>query len=350
MLERKYGNTSFLSLEVKMIGVDCGTSSIISARSENGKTVLRIQRDMFTDIIATEASKKILESTGIKFAIKGDKILAIGEDALTLANTFRKEVRRPMNKGVVSNKDELAKDMLLEILKIVAGSAQTKDEICFYSVPALPIDIPVEDFDTTYHSETIKDCLAALGYSPNPINEALCIVYNELGATKFTGFGMSFGAGQTNVCLANYGLVNKGAEFSMALGGDYLDKSVANRRAGLTASKVMRIKEDRKNPIHLIKDNGSSDIIRDAICKYYRILIHTILINMFNVFKDIDVDFNNPLPIVIAGGTSQALGFIDVFKEELSKIEQPFQIGDIIHAEDPLYTIAKGALIRANLG
>lgn len=332
-----------------MVGLDCGTSTVVSSRIKDGKVESRYQRDAFLDLQGDEQTKKILEQVGAKYIVKDDKVLITGDEALSFANLFKQEVRRPMYKGVVSNKDPLARDVLCEIVKSVVGKPESVGEHCFFTVPAAPLDVNAEDFDILYHSEIIAETLNGLGYKAHPINEALCLVYKELASSRFTGLAISFGAGMSNVCLAHLGIVNKGAQYSTLMGGDWIDKQVANRRAGLTNSKVTRIKEDQKNPIHLINDDGSSDILRDAICKYYRALIRNVLENMFSQFKDVGVDYEEALPIVIAGGTSMIAGFMPVFEQELKKLKAPFKIGEIKHSTDPLFAVSQGALIRAQL-
>ncbi len=332
------------------IAADIGTSNLVSARSKNGKIEFRIQRDAFLDLELDESTKAILDSLKVGYIIKGKKILVTGDSALSLANSFRQEVRRPMYKGVISNRDELGKDVLHELIKATAGKAESENETCFYTIPAQPLGLSTEDFDVTYHSQIIQDSLRELGYSPHPINEALCIAYSELADTRFTGVCVSMGGGNVNACLANLGVINQGASFALQTSGDWLDKMVAGRKAGMTISKVTKIKEDQTNPIHLIKDDGSPDLIRDAICKFYRSLIRNVIQNIFSQFHDMGSDFDKPLPIIVAGGTSLIAGFMDVFNNELQKADKPFPIGEVRHAKDALYTVCHGALVRASLG
>ena len=59
--------------------------------------------------------------------------------------------------------------------------------------------------------------------------------------------------------------------------------------------------------------------------------------------------FKSPLKIVVAGGTSQAQGYIKLFTKKLTENNFPLQIKEVIHAEDPLRAVAKGCLIAANV-
>jgi hypothetical protein len=55
------------------------------------------------------------------------------------------------------------------------------------------------------------------------------------------------------------------------------------------------------------------------------------------------------LTIVVAGGTSQADGYIDLFKDKLKGNNFPLNIKVVRHASDPLHSVAKGCLIASKV-
>jgi hypothetical protein len=59
--------------------------------------------------------------------------------------------------------------------------------------------------------------------------------------------------------------------------------------------------------------------------------------------------FKNPLPVVIAGGTSQAAGFVALFQKKLADNEFPLPVSEVRHAKDPLHAVARGCLIAAKV-
>ncbi|MCF6228494.1 MAG: hypothetical protein L3J82_07545, partial [Planctomycetes bacterium] len=84
---------------------------------------------------------------------------------------------------------------------------------------------------------------------------------------------------------------------------------------------------------------------------YYRHLIKYSLDNIVKKFesaKDIP-NFPKPVPIAVSGGTSKVGGFIDVFKDEFSKMADrfPIKISEIRKAEDQLNATSKGCLLAA---
>ena len=59
--------------------------------------------------------------------------------------------------------------------------------------------------------------------------------------------------------------------------------------------------------------------------------------------------FKHPIKIVVAGGTSQANGYINKLKEKLNESEFPLEIQEVKHADDPLHAVSKGCLIAASI-
>jgi hypothetical protein len=59
--------------------------------------------------------------------------------------------------------------------------------------------------------------------------------------------------------------------------------------------------------------------------------------------------FQDPLNIVVAGGTSQAKGYIEHFSQKLKDNGFPLEIKAVKHAADPLHAVAKGCLIAAKI-
>ena len=59
--------------------------------------------------------------------------------------------------------------------------------------------------------------------------------------------------------------------------------------------------------------------------------------------------FKNPLPVVIAGGTSRPKGFVDLFKKKLDENGFPLPVKEVRHANDPLHAVARGCLIAAKV-
>ena len=218
-------------------GLDIGTMNLVSARRTlQDKVATTRIRDCFIDL--EPEVKRALKLTKISYVEKDGNIIVLGDDALNMANMFKREVRRPLSKGVISPGEQEAQEILSMLVHKVLEDPVVEGEHCFYSVPASPIDDPDQDVD--YHTEIYRKIVAEHGYTPHPTNEALAIIYSQCVAENFSGLAISFGAGMANVALAYQTVL--GMSFSLARGGDYIDLHAAKALAS-TSARVCSLKE-----------------------------------------------------------------------------------------------------------
>jgi hypothetical protein len=257
-----------------------------------------------------------------------------------MANLFKREARRPLSRGVISAGEMDAQSILGLLVHHVLEDPSEEGEHCFYSVPAAPIDDPSQD--VIFHTEVFRKIIRGKGYTAHPMNEAMAIIFSQCAAENFSGLAVSFGAGMANIALSYQ--ANKGMEFSLARGGDWIDAQSA-RAVGKTASQMCAIKE---KGINLLSPNGREE---QAIVLYVRALINYSLQNIAAQFKKVSNDVSLPeaIPFVVSGGTSKAEGFLDIFKEEFELVRKkfPIQITEVRHAKDPLQAVAEGMLVLA---
>jgi len=159
----------------------------------------------------------------------------------------------------------------------------------------------------------------------------------------FTGIGLSFGGGMANACIAYKSIPC--LSFSVARGGDWIDKNVANV-LGCPRSKATHIKERGID----IRDPKSRE--EEAVAIYYRSLVGYVLQNIKSRFESGQnmPSFQHPIDIACSGGTSLVGGFIEIFREEFAKIDFPIPIGRIFRSEEALTAVAKGCLVAAAIG
>jgi hypothetical protein len=273
-----------------------------------------------------------------------NSFILLGKDAIEKAIERNDTAKRPMYKGVVSSKEKDAKRVLAFILKEVVGSASESGEKLVFCVPAQPVDQEDEDFDVGYHEDVVKTVLSECGYDARAINEAEALCYAELDSEEYTGIAISCGAGMTNVCVMLNG--EPTVVFSTTKSGDWVDRMSAVA-TGEPDSVVQAEKEAGGFKIGEPNDNP----ILGAVSAYYERLIDyttkqlsLALSNHKSLPK-----FKNPLTIVIAGGTSQANGYIEKFIEKLSTNNFPLPIKQVRHASDPLHAVSKGCLIASQI-
>lgn len=328
--------------EVFGVSVDIGTGNIVGARKTGGKVTFTRVRDAFIDLPVE--NKRMLKMSNTSFVEMDGRLIVVGDEAIETANLLNCEARRPMAGGVISAGEFDAQQIMALIMKKVLGDPQTPGEKCCYSVPAVAIDVPGSNI--TYHTAILKKVLLELGFTPEPANEALAVVLSECAKEQFRAIGLSYGTGLTNICLGYNAMA--AIEFSLGRGGDFIDTNAA-KAVGTTAAKICSIKE---SGIDITKPNPNSRE-EEAISVYYTNLIDYTIDKMVETFasKKNEIHVQKPIPIVVAGGTSLAVGFMAKFRErfELKRSKMPIQISEIRAAVNPLMSVAQGLLLLSHM-
>ncbi|PSP82342.1 hypothetical protein BRC83_09445 [Halobacteriales archaeon QS_1_68_17] len=318
-------------------GLDVGTMNILSARQDGDETVFVQQRNSFVEIDYSDMAEQMLSRSEVLHIRKGDQVFIVGDDALNFANIFNEETRRPMQHGILSSDEQSAIPMIKLIIEQVVGEPDRPNEQLFFSTPADPID---SDLSTLYHQKTLESILGDMGYDPEPINEGMAVIYSELADHDFTGLGISFGAGMTNVCLAYYAVPVM--RFSIARGGDWIDEQAA-QATGTPVDKVTSIKEDDFR-LDFTTDVGG---VEGALSIYYDNLLDYVIENLVSEVDQEDVEEGLDVPVVVTGGTSSPDGFEALFEERLDEASIPFSISGVTRAREPMYSVARGGLVAA---
>lgn len=330
------------------VGLDVGTSYIVKAQDNNGNIEYKDFRDAFYIIKPSSpvATKMIEKGLSGKVFIKDadGSFILLGKDAIEKAIERNDTAKRPMYRGVVSAKEKDAKRVLAFILQEVVGQSSESGQKLVYCVPAQPVDQEDEDFDIGYHEDVIKTILQEVGYDARSINEAEALCYAELGDNDYTGIGISCGAGMTNICVMLNG--EPTVVFSTTKSGDWVDRM----SAVATGEPDSVIQAEKEAGGFKIGEPSDSPILAAVSAYYERLIDYTTkqLSMALSGHKSLP-KFKDPLNIVIAGGTSQADGYIEQFTKKLSENNFPLPIKEIRHAKDPLHAVAKGCLIASQI-
>jgi actin-like ATPase involved in cell morphogenesis len=331
-----------------MVGLDVGTSYIVLSKETDSGIEYKDFRDAFyvikpTTPVATKMIEKGLSGKTFIKDIDGSFII-LGKDAIEKAIERNDTAKRPMYKGVVSAKEKDAKRILAFILKEVVGQASEPSEKLVFCVPAQPVDQEDEDFDVGYHEDVVKTVLAECGYEAIAINEAEALCYAELESEDYTGIAISCGAGMTNVCVMLNG--EPTVVFSTTKSGDWIDRM----SAVATGEPDGVVQAEKEGGDFKIGEPNDSPILSAVSSYYERLIDYTAkqLSSTLTKHKSLP-KFKTPLKIVIAGGTSQAKGYIEMFDKKIKENNFPLPIKEVIHANDPLHAVSKGCLIAAKI-
>jgi len=126
--------------------------------------------------------------------------------------------------------------------------------------------------------------------------------------------------------------------------GDWIDIESA-KVAGIDVSAMTRYKEAKFD----LDDVDHSNMKDAALDIFYNNMIEHALDKFSEKFSQLDVEdqINAPLEIVVAGGTSIVPGFLNRFKTILKGKDLTFRVKGVRHAEEPLYAVSSGCLMKA---
>jgi hypothetical protein len=330
-------------------GLDVGTSFIVLAEEgSKGKVTYTDFRDAFYVIKPTTpiATKMIEKGLAGKTFVKDEdgSFIILGKDAIEKAVERNDSAKRPMHKGVISSKEKDARRILTYILKEVSGTPAEAGEKLVFCIPAQPVDQDDDDFDVGYHEDVIVKLLTEVGYSTRSINEAEALCYSELENDDYTGIALSWGAGMVNVCVMLNG--EPIVTFSTTKSGDWVD-----RMAAVATGEADSIVQAEKEQGDFTVGEPNENQVLAAVASYYdRLIDYTTkqLTSAIDGHKSIP-KFKDPLQVVVAGGTSKAKGFVDLFAKKLTENGFPLPVKNVRHAADPLHAVARGCLIAAQI-
>lgn len=329
-----------------MKGLDIGTCFLVTAsRDDNQEIQVKSLRDAFLDLDNDPQVKNLLRMSKVNFIESDDKLHIIGDQALVMANMFKREARRPLSQGVISSGEFEAERVLMVLLKNLVGKAKTEGETCFYSVPGNPID---KDMDVIYHQAMFSKLIGSLGYTPKALNEAAAISYSNAAKEQFSSMSISFGAGMVNICLMYQTVI--GMAFSLSRGGDWIDSQAA-KATGTTASRIQSIKEKGIDLMSPDSGDQKNKREREAITIYYKSLAMYALDMIKEEFmkRQSSIELPSAIPIILSGGTAKAKNFKEFFETAFNTVKDkfPIPISEIRMASDPLNAVAQGLLIAA---
>jgi hypothetical protein len=323
----------------EILGLDVGTMNLVLTTSKQSSVL----RNVFLKVNLDEIEISNISSISYIRDEETNSAYIIGEDAINVANIFGLKVSRPMKQGMLSPEQIDGADIMTMMFSFLIGEKiiqSASNVICGYSVPGSPVD---STKSTIYHTKVIERMLTTLGFKdPIPVNEGLAIVYDSLQDTGYTGIGISFGAGMTNVCVCYKGV--PAVSFSTSASGDWIDEMVADS-LGMVPNRVTLIKErsfDLSKDFYQYPDRKTRRVV-EALHYYYRSMLSYTCNHILRKFeKDVDIDLDEPVTIVVAGGTSSVPGFIDLFRSVLAEKEFPFQIKEVRPATSLLLSVSRG--------
>jgi hypothetical protein len=322
--------------EAGALGLDIGTSRIVLAAGQNGRQT-QSQLNAFIDVPYAKLTENILQQNRLVYYRNGKDLCVYGNDSERFASFFNAVPRRPMQRGVLNAHEAIGQQIIQAIIGQLLPRARKDEMVCF----SIPGKGDGADANLVYHEAVLRNFLQGLGYQAKAINEGLAVVFAELQNENFTGIGISFGGGMCNVCVAFLSVPM--LTFSIPLGGDYIDSSVAE----VTAESVTRVRLQKEESLDM--GRPPKDKIASALHIYYDEMMATLINKLSEEFENSNniPRLDRPIPVVLSGGTAKPRGFLQKFEGLLNASGFSAPISEVRMASDPLTATARGCYIAA---
>lgn len=347
------------------VGFDCGTMFLVKSEVDEieGEVGFSVERNVFLKAATTDDTESTLKENKWSYAKYEDEFYILGEDAIKLKNLLNvktttenqsivltkiSDLRRPMKNGILNTGEEkLSVAMIQKLISNLIGKASKPNQNLCFCAPGDPVN---NNLSVIFHKTILTSFLKSLGYNVECIPEAMAIIYSERpvaedpnepdGVAPFSGLAFAYGAGMSNIAFAykKIPLIN----FSVCQSGDWIDEESA-KVAGVDVSVITKFKEKHLN----LNKIDMTDMKQAALDIFYQAMIENSLNHFAKKFNELENQIDTPLEIVVAGGTASVPGFIDKFKKVLSELSLPFKVKSVKLANDPLYAVANGCLIKA---
>jgi len=322
-------------MKSETIGLDIGTSRIVTARQTNNEIRYDTQLNAFVTIPYSKMTENMLQKEGVPHAVDGGEILVHGNESERFADLLNKDIRRTMSRGILNPDEPENVRLIRQITQSLVGKAEKGQKVCF-TVPAAPLGA---EENLTYHEATIRQLLNDLGFEATSVNEGLAVIYGELESSNYTGIGISCGGGLCNVCLAYLSVPV--VSFSIPRAGDFVDSSAAS----VTGERPNRIRILKEQSFYM---NGRvENKLHQVLGVYYEEMLQSLVTGLRNAFQGARnlPKLSRPIPLVLSGGSAMPKGFRERFQSILRASDFSIELSEIRTAADPLTTTAKGALV-----
>ena len=326
------------------IGFDCGTYNLIcSKRNETNEIKSKKTVNAFIELPLENRFMFNMLKDKVKM-IERDKVAyVVGQPAIDMAYTIPAlTLKRPMSDGCLNPKERNAFEILKIMIHSLIGEVEKDKTVLYYSVPANAIN---SETDADFHSNVLQSIFKS--YKVNnktiqafPINEALALVFAELGNKMHTGIAISFGGGMINLCYAIF--AQPVFQMSLVNSGDWIDKMAA-KACGESVTFI----NQEKTKIDLTK--APTTLVERAIKSQYEILIQKTVTAIKKAINDAGAKAvpGQPLDVILGGGTASPPGFVELFSQAIKEANWSIPIGEVRRPDDHLFSVAKGCLAAA---
>lgn len=332
------------------IGLDIGGRSVQSLRRESRRLIGRICPAEYIALPPTENDRRLLERARVPYAQCDGSLIVMGRPAVELAPLVHVPRLPILPQGRLPQDDPLARQLAAAIVEAMLPRTTAADALCAIALPSSEDGHATGTREWEFFSRVIQ----IRGYRAIAIDRTAAVTLAHLGHSGFTGLALTFEDDRCAAAVSRCGRVLARAVVPRGLawideqlarssgrivwdmdGNSYVDtdavaqwKQVANPSLSSPASP---------------EEAFLAECYRELLCDLIGILAARCLESREAA------TLRGATALVCCGPATRAQGFVGLLADALKQSGLPITIGDIRVADDPVLTVARGCLIRAEL-
>ncbi|REJ73956.1 MAG: hypothetical protein DWQ34_01910 [Planctomycetota bacterium] len=333
------------------IALDIDGRRLSSLRRQGRRLIGRHSPACYLSVPPHDAEKRLLERARIPYATCDGNTILLGRHAADLAPLLHVPRLPLLPEGRVPENDPLARQMLAAIIESLLPEPVVKNETCAL---LLPQGETARDREPTREWEFFSRVVRLRGYEPVAVKKCQALALAELGHTAFTGLTLRVEASSSGLALVHNGRVAE--EAVLPRGGDWIDEQLArkterviwdmNGNSYIDLAAIETWKRQTALDLHNPADDDVQ-ILAYTCQTLLQELINALAVQLTN---NVHVEtLRQAQTLVCCGDLPRMRGFTPLLGELIHRNRLPVAVADLKIVDDPLYAIARGGLIAAEL-
>lgn len=333
------------------VGLDIGASQIRCLRRRGEQLVGRTAKTLFAALPDSPEYRALLSAGGIPFAVCDDALTVAGDSAADYSLLFHVRPQSLLPQGRLPTNNPVVRQALAALVDALLGEPDQPGEMCGVTLPG---GEAFQSLACSSELEFFSRLIRLRGFFPQVLSAGMAAVLAELSRQCFTGLGLSFGAGTSELVVAHRGL--ELAVCSIPQGGDWLDEQIARQfgdvildESGECVLDLTAAAARRHSFSGRLSAPQSAD--EEFLAALHRDLIYALIRSATLRFARWPrvLEIPQPLTVVVVGGVARIEGFADLLWEAFDRARFPLVIGQIGFSTGHSFTVARGCLINAEL-
>ncbi|QDT63814.1 disk-shape morphogenesis protein volactin [Calycomorphotria hydatis] len=325
------------------VGLDLGTDRFRSLRMRDGRLIARSMQAVYMLLPDTVQGRALLERSQLPFAVCDDELILIGDAAAESASLFGKPALPLLPNGDVPTGDPPSRQIIATLIEHLLPVPESGQAVCGAVLPGN---------GSKAGGDFLTHLIRLAGYQPDTTTAGTAACLATLGDQSLTGIVLILGASSAEVVLVYFG--REVARMTLDEGTSQIDREIAEREE-LFAFDMEGHRYRDENAIRATRESMRGSLTNPACEREARIAdcygrwLQTLLTRVSELKGELAMaGISRPLPMVCVGGPTQVQGFESFLAGRIKAAELPVQISEIRTAE-PNFTVARGALIQAEL-